>query len=321
MSRDRRRAVRLRLCVLGLLALGAGVAFMGLGAGGNWAFVLPFRAVKLAALVLVGAAVAIATVLFQTLTHNRILTPSLIGFDALYGLLQTVMVAGLGLPGIMGTDPRLVFLLTVVLMVGLSQVFFRLLLERAGASLTLLLLAGILCGTFFRSLAELIQRMLNPNDFVVLQDRLFASFNSVDESRLALAAVLVAGAGLAALPLVRRFDVMALGRERAIALGLDYRRTARQILSLVAVLVSVSTALVGPVTFFGLLVANLAWALLPTHRHAAVLPGAVLIAVITLVGGQAVLERLLHFATALPVVIEFAGGLFFLSVLMLRARP
>lgn len=311
----------MRLSLLGALALAAVVAFMTLGAGGNWAFVLPFRASKLAALVLVAAAIAVSTVLFQTLTHNRILTPSLIGFDALYALLQTLMLATFGLPGLAAFDPRVVFVLTVLLMVVLSQLFFRLLLDRAGASLTLLMLTGILAGIFFRSVAELIQRTLSPNDFVVLQDRLFASFNSVDETRLALAAAIVAGACLTALPLLRRFDVMALGREQAIALGLDYRRTARQILGLVAVLVSVSTALVGPVTFFGLLVANLAYAVVPTHRHRALLPAAVLIAVIALVGGQTVLERVLNFATALSIVIEFAGGLFFLAFLMRRARP
>ena len=57
---------------------------MTLGANGQWDFVLPFRGGKLAVMLLVAYAVAVSSVLFQTVTHNRILTPAIMGFDALY---------------------------------------------------------------------------------------------------------------------------------------------------------------------------------------------------------------------------------------------
>ena len=87
-------------------------------------------------------------------------------------------------------------------------------------------------------------------------------------------------------------------------------------LGLVAVLVSVSTALVGPVAFFGLIVAGLAHGLMRTARHAALLPAAALSAAILLVGGQWLFERQLGQAATLSVVVEFAGGLFFLYLLL-----
>jgi iron complex transport system permease protein len=105
---------------------------------------------------------------------------------------------------------------------------------------------------------------------------------------------------------------MALGRETAISLGVDHKRVTMIILMLVTILVSVSTALVGPVTFFGLLVANLAYIVMPSAKHRYVLPAAVFISLVCLVGGQTVLERLLSFDTALSIVIEFAGGIFFI---------
>ncbi|MEP0661853.1 MAG: iron chelate uptake ABC transporter family permease subunit, partial [Roseobacter sp.] len=69
---------------------------MVLGARGNWDFILVFRGTKLLALVIVATAIAVATILFQTLTSNRILTPSIMGFDALYVLFQTALIFTLG---------------------------------------------------------------------------------------------------------------------------------------------------------------------------------------------------------------------------------
>jgi iron complex transport system permease protein len=88
---------------------------------------------------------------------------------------------------------------------------------------------------------------------------------------------------------------------------------------LVSVLVAVSTALVGPITFFGLLVASLAHSLVGTSRHRYVLPAAALLAIICLVGGQTLLERVFSFDTALSIIIEFVGGIVFIILVLRRA--
>ena len=85
-----------RLALLATAALLCVIGFMTLGANGQWAFVLPFRGGKLAAMLLVAYAVAVSSVLFQTVTHNRILTPAIMGFDALYLLIQSLVVFGFG---------------------------------------------------------------------------------------------------------------------------------------------------------------------------------------------------------------------------------
>lgn len=311
-----RRSPVLVLAVLAALALVSVAAFMTLGARGSWAFVLSFRGAKLAALALVAYAIAVSTVLFQTITNNRILTPSIMGFDALYVLLQTVLVFTLGAATVSAIDPRLMFLLETAVMVGFSLVLYRFLFSGSVRGLHLLMLIGIVFGVLFRSLSGFLQRIIDPNDFVVLQDRLFASFNTIDGTLLSVSAALIGLVSLAAWRISHTFDVMALGREMAITLGVDHQRITRLILVLVTVLVSVSTALVGPVTFFGLLVANLAYLVLPTAKHRYLLPAAVLIALVCLVGGQTLLERLFAFDTALSIVIEFAGGLFFILFIL-----
>lgn len=304
------------VALTGIAALVVCLLFMTVGVKGDWGFVLAFRGTKLAALVLVAFAVSVSTVLFQTVTGNRILTPAVMGFDSLYVLLQTVLVFFLGGLGVATLDQRWLFVLKVAAMVLLSSLLFRTLFSGGTRSLHLLLLVGILCGGLFRSLAGFIQRIIDPNEFVVLQDRLFANFNSIDVQLLGLSAIAVSATTAVGLAHLSRFDVLSLGRETAIDLGLDHRRMVTLVMALVAVLVSVSTALVGPVTFFGLLVANLAYLVTPSFRHRHVLPVTVFLSIVLLAGGQMILERLFAFSTALSIVIEFFGGLTFILLLM-----
>ncbi len=308
------------LLALAALTFLACVAFMTIGARGRWDFVLPFRGAKLATMVLVAYAVGVSTVLFQTITNNRILTPSIMGFDALYVLVQTTLVFVLGAARVSGLDSRLLFLGEVAVMVLFSALLHRWLFSGAGRSLHLLMLTGVVFGVLFRSLSNFMQRIIDPNEFVVLQDRLFASFNSADPRMLGISALLIGGASLLGWRIKHCFDVLALGRETAMNLGVDHRRMVALILVIVAVLVSVSTALVGPVTFLGLLVASMAYRLVPGSRHILILPAAVMLGVLCLVGGQVILERLLAFNSALSIVVEFVGGLVFLTLLLRGAK-
>ena len=304
------------LLILAALAVGMIVLFMTLNAKGRWDFILPFRGMKVVSMVLVAYAIAVSTVLFQTVSHNRILTPSIMGFDALYVLIQTSLIFTIGSTRVTALDSRLLFGLEVAVMVGFSSVLYRWLFSGSRRSIHLLVLVGIVFGVLFRSLSSFMQRIIDPNEFVLLQDRLFANFNSVDTNLLAVSAAAILVVSVIGWRLMYVYDVLALGRESAINLGVNHNRVVTIVLMLVAVLVSVSTALVGPVTFFGLLVANLAYQLAGTHKHRIVLPVATLLAVICLVGGQLVLERVFAFDTALSIVIEFAGGIVFLALLI-----
>jgi ABC-type enterochelin transport system, permease component len=307
------------LAGLTVLALASIVLFMTLGAKGSWSFVLTFRGKKLLSLLLVAYSVAVSTVLFQTVTNNRILTPSIMGFDALYVLVNTAIVFFLGVGALTAIDSQVQFLMQVLIMVGFSSVLFRWLFLGEERSLHLLVLVGIIFGILFRSLSQLMQRMLDPGAFNVLQDTMFASFATTDPTLLGVSGVIVAAVTLVGWRMMHSFDVLSLGRAHAINLGVDYKRTVAIILVLVAVLVSVSTALVGPVTFFGLLVATLAHSLVGNSKHRYVLPAAVLLGIVALVGGQTLLERLFAFDTALSIIIEFLGGVVFIILVLKRS--
>jgi iron complex transport system permease protein len=208
------------------------------------------------------------------------------------------------------------FIVEVAIMVGFSLALYRLLFGTGRHNVHLIVLIGIVLGGLFRSLSGFLQRIISPEDFIVLQDRLFASFNLTDSTLVGVSALLIGLVTIAIWRMFSVFDVMMLGRDTAIALGVDHKAITMRILVLVSILVSISTALLGPVTFFGLLVANLAYILMPAAKHRIILPAAVLVSIICLVGGQTILERVFAFDTALSIIIEFAGGLFFILFLL-----
>ena len=185
-----------------------------------------------------------------------------------------------------------------------------------GAAAMYMILTGVILGVLFRSAAGLVARLLDPNSFAVVQSATVASFSRIDAGLLPFGVGATVLAIAAALWLAPRLDVMALGRDVAVSLGLHYDRLVLATLALIAVLVAVSTAMVGPVTFFGLVVAGLAHGLARSARHAQLLPVAALIAAVILVGGQTLFERALGQTATLSVVVDFLGGLFFLSLLL-----
>ncbi len=109
---------------------------------------------------------------------------------------------------------------------------------------------------------------------------------------------------------------MSLGRDTAINLGVPYDSIVKKMLVIVAVFISISTALVGPITFFGLIVANLSYQFFKTYKHTTLITGAILMSVIALVGGQWVVERVFTFSTTLSVIINFIGGVYFIYLLL-----
>jgi iron complex transport system permease protein len=284
-------------------------------------FILSLRLTKLAALCVVGGAIGTATVLFQTIAANRMLTPGIVGFDALFVFIQTMLVLFLGGAGFASLPSLAQFGIETLILVLAALALFSVLLRKGADDILRLVLTGVILGVLLRGLAGLAQRLLDPSEFSIVQQASFATFGAVDKTQLVIASIILTGCFCAAMRISRFLDVAALGRNIALPLGLDYDRAVFVALGLVALLVATSTALVGPITFLGLLASSLAHAALPTWRHSRLLPAAAIIGATILVAGQFVFERLLGLQSTLTVVVEFAGGVLFLFLVLRRPKP
>lgn len=309
-----------KLLLLALIAIGASALYLFHDLNGSFDYALPKRAMKVAAMVITGVAIAYSTVVFQTISHNRILTPSIIGLDSLYMLLQTVLIFFLGSGHVTVVNKQVNFILTVAIMVVFALLLYKLLFKKGSQPIYFLLLVGIIVGTFFSSITTFLQVLIDPNEFQMVQDRMFASFNNINTDLVWLAVAAIILLIIYAWRFTAYLDVLSLGRENAINLGVSYDSIVKKMLVLVAVFISISTALVGPLTFLGLIVANLSYQAFKTYKHSVLISGAILISVIGLVGGQWVVERVFTFSTTLSVIINFVGGVYFIYLLLKESR-
>lgn len=310
---------KLLVGITAFLALLSIVCFMTLNVQSEWRFIVPYRGGRLLGMLLVAVTMGLATVVFQTITHNRILTPSLMGFDVLYVLVHSLALLlwrteyGAVLP----IELRFIFEVTV--MVAIALLLFRLLFSDSVRGLHVLILLGLVGGLLFRELADLALRVFDPSEFSIQQSNGIANFNRIN---LKLLWVGLLGTALCSALLFRcrQLDVLSLGRDVAINLGISYIKTVTWLMLLICILISISTALAGPMLFFGLLVANVAYWLTGSHLHRWTLPTSVLTGIVFLVGGQVVFEHILHSSLPLAMVIELFGGVLFIMLLLRGAK-
>lgn len=307
---------KIKLTILAAITIALILVFLFTDIGNYWEYVVPRRAIKILAIILTGASIAFSTVVFQTITNNRILTPSIIGLDSLYMLIQTFLIFVFGATSGIVMNKNLNFLICVVLMILFAGLLYKFLFKKEGKNIYFLLLVGLVMGTLFQSFSSFMQVIIDPNDYMVIQDRMFASFNNINTDLLTLSIVLIAIISIYFVKFIKYLDVLSLGREEAINLGVDYDYVVKRLLIIVAILISISTALVGPITFLGLLVANVSYQFLNTYRHSYLITGAVFISIIALVGGLLIVERVFTFSTTLSVIINFIGGVYFIYLLL-----
>lgn len=322
------RARRRYWAIMALLVVLAAVFGFGLlawnnpmpvGSDGFWR-IAERRVNSVIAMIIVAFCQGIATISFQTVVNNRIITPSIMGFESLYRAVQTSSVYFLGVAGLISLQGVTQFGLQVAVMVLLALGLYGWLLSGRYANLQVMLLVGIVIGGGLGSVSTFMQRLLTPSEFDVLSARLFGNVSNADASYYPLAIPLVAVAGALLWAKSRRLNLLALGKDTATNLGVNHRRELMQVLFLVSVLMAVSTALVGPMTFLGFLVATLTYQLADTYDHRYLFPMVILLGFVVLAGAYFVMRNIFYAQGVVSIIIELVGGTLFLIVILRKGR-
>lgn len=311
-----KKATFLILILLGaFLILSSIFLFTGLTSK-NISFFLPRRFVKIATIVLVGYSVSYSSVTFQTITNNKLLTPSVIGLDSLYMFIQTVIVLFSGAGTISMLTGYMNFIISVVLMVICSCVLFICLFRGQQKNVYFLILVGMIIGNLFGGMSTFMQVLMDPNEFAIVQDKMFASFNNINQDLLGISFLVVLISFVITLKDNAKLDVVSLGQDHAINLGISYQKIVLKNLMNTAVLVSVSTALVGPITFLGILVVSVSRKLVNTYKHSYRIIITSLVSMVLLISTLLFTERILQFTTTMSVLINFIGGSLFIYMIL-----
>ena len=301
------------------LVLALALGFVLFRSGLDLDYVIPKRLARLAAMCIGGVCVAWSSIIFQTLTGNRILTPAIMGYEAVYLLFQAVLVLVLGTASLVVLGSQGNFVLSVLLMLGYSWALQRWLLRGGNSNVYFLLLLGLVLSLVIGTVTQFVQLKISPGEFSILQGFSQASFNRVQPQQLLLSGLLVAALCLGFARTLPTLDVLVLGRDQAVSLGVDYPRVMRLQLALVAALVAISTGLLGPTAFMGVFVANTTYALARTFRHRITLPMGSAIAIAIFIAAQLLVEHVFNYKTTVSILVNLLCGTYFLA-LMLRTR-
>ena len=322
-------AVVLALAIIAGVGLGAvpispgevvgavGRAIAGEGSALSDAVVMELRLPRVLLAALVGAALALAGVLYQALFRNPLADPYILGVSsgaglgatlAMYALGSSYALRAIGVPAGAFVGAGLTMLLVV-----------RLASRRGRIDPTSLLLAGMAVSYILSALTS----------FVLVSDR--ESMTSVVfwmmgglqnrswEHVGTLAAMLAIGSVVPAL-YHRELDLMLLGDERAGQLGVSVERFKMVVLASASLVVAGAVSVSGLIGFVGLMTPHMVrLALGPRHRL--LLPASVLAGAIVLVVAD-LLARIILAPVEIPVgiVTALAGGPFFLWILLRKER-
>lgn len=279
-------------------------------------YAMRIRTPKLIVMLVTSFCIGSATIVFQSIIQNTIVTPCLLGMNSLYILIHTAIVFVLGSGSFLVTSKLLSFSIDLVLMAFAAIILYGILFKKAKGNVLYILLTGTVMATLFSSITSTLQRIMDPNEYAALQNSLIASFHKVNSEIILFSIVLILGIIFFLRKEIALLNVITLGKEQAINLGVDYDRAIRKLLVGVTLFIAIATAMVGPISFLGLIIANLSRQLLKTYRHNVLIFGAVFIGMTALLAGQVLIEHVFSFSTNISVFINVGGGIYFLYLLL-----
>ena len=321
MKTNARRANRLKLLVLAALVLAACAAYLTVDVDPKYLdFAMRLRIPKLAVMLIAAFAIGGASLVFQSVINNTIVTPCLLGMNSLYTLIHTAVVFVAGSGSVLAVNANAAFAVDLILMGLSATVIYGYLFQKTHYNVLYVLLIGTVLTSFFGSIQSTLTRIMDPNEYDSLLTTLVASFNNVNGEIIAFALAVLAALVFALRKDLALLDVITLGKAQAVNLGVDYDRCIRRLLLGVTLAIAVATAVVGPISFMGLIIANLSRQLLKTYRHSQLIAGSALFGMLILVAGQLIVEHVYTYAIPISVFITVGGGLYFLYLLLTKRR-
>ena len=279
-------------------------------------YILSLRIPTLICMVIASISIGVATLIFQSIVNNRIVTPALLGMGSIYSFLHTAAVFVLGTGSVLYLNANIAFAVDLVSMGAVGTLIYWYLFKATGHNILYIMLIGTVLSSLFGSIQTSMVRVMDPNEYDALLTTLVADFNNVNGEIILFALLALAGIAVVLWKDLQLLDVITMGRDQAINLGVDYDDVSRRLLFGVVLCMAVATATIGPVSFLGLIVANLSRQVLKTYKHSHLIAGASLMGMLALIGGQLISQHVFHFTVPVSTFVTIAGGIYFLWLLL-----
>ena len=281
-------------------------------------YILSRRFPTLVVMLIAAFSIGSASIIFQSIINNRIVTPCLLGMNSMYTLVHTAIVFTVGSGHVIATNSNLSFAVDLVVMGVTATFLYSYMFRKTGNNVLYVLLIGTVLSSFFGSIQSTMIRVMDPNEYDALLTTLVADFSNINAEVIVFSLVLLAALVMFLWEDLKLLDVITLGKAQAINLGVDYDRTVRRLLLGVVLCIAIATAMVGPISFLGLIIANLSRQMLKTHRHTHLITGAALVGMIAMIAGQLISQHVFSYAVPISTFITIGGGIYFLYLLLTK---
>ena len=281
-------------------------------------YILSRRLPTLVVMLIAAFSIGSASIIFQSIINNRIVTPCLLGMNSMYTLVHTAIVFTVGSGHVIATNSNLSFAVDLVVMGVTATFLYSYMFRKTGNNVLYVLLIGTVLSSFFGSIQSTMIRVMDPNEYDALLTTLVADFTNINAEVFVFSLVLLAALVMFLWEDLKLLDVITLGKAQAINLGVDYDRTVRRLLLGVVLCIAIATAMVGPISFLGLIIANLSRQMLKTHRHTHLITGAALVGMLAMIAGQLVSQHIFSYAVPISTFITIGGGIYFLYLLLTK---
>lgn len=317
-----KRKLNRKIFVLSILVVLAAIAYLLIDAKINnlrlFQYVLSLRIPTLIVMLIAAFAIGGASIIFQSIINNRIVTPCLLGMNSMYSLVHTSIVFIVGSTSFLTTNTNIAFAIDLLVMGVVATFIYSYLFKKTNHNVLYVLLIGTVLSSFFGSIQSTMIRVMDPNEYDTLLVSLVADFNNVNSEIIIFSLLLLVGLVFFLRKDLELLDVITLGKDQAINLGVDYDSTVRRLLLGVVLCISIATAMVGPISFLGLIIANVARQLLKTYRHSYLIVGSALMGMLAIILGQVIMEHVFSFAVPMSTFITIGGGIYFLYLLLFK---
>ena len=285
-----------KLVILALFAAAVSAAYMLVEVRFDneklFAYALKIRTPKLIVMLITAFAIGGASLVFQSIINNTIVTPCLLGMNSLYTLIHTAVYFAAGSVSLFASNTNVAFAVDLVLMGVTATVIYSYLFKKTKHNVLYVLLIGTVLTSLFSSIQNTLTRVMDPNEYDTLLNTLVASFSNINSEIIVFSVLVLTILIFALRKDLALLNVITLGKEQAINLGVDYDNCIRRLLLGVTLCIAVATAMVGPISFLGLIIANLARQFLKTYRHGQLILGSALFGMAVLIGGQLLVEQI-----------------------------
>lgn len=236
--------------------------------------IIGHRLPKALTAILIGAGLSVAGVIMQTLFHNPLAGPDVLGITSGASLgvaLLTLGASSLPLWIVMGWGQ--------VTAAVIGAIFVLLLVIFASVKVpqtVSLLIIGMMFGQFAGAIVGILQSVSNPDTLKLFISWTFGSLSAVGwRYMLIMAPAMFTGIFIAFL-LQKQLNVFLLGKNYAAGLGISVSKLRLSVILATALLAGTSTAFTGPIAFIGITVPHIARGLFRTSNHRTIIPASML---------------------------------------------